>query len=80
MSRRYEKAAAYTEKYKHMLLPCRYCGNTDVRIVSDREMLNPRDMFFVSCQTPKCDCTGSFTSVRAAIKHWNERQAAEAKW
>lgn len=37
MSKRYEQARVYTEKYKDKLSPCRWCGNTDIRIVTDRE-------------------------------------------
>ena len=33
MAKRFEKAKEYTEKYKSELLPCKVCGNTDVRIV-----------------------------------------------
>ena len=73
MAKRFEKAMAYTEKYKHLLSPCKYCGNTDVRIMSGRLILaNPKDVWFVSCQTQNCDCTGDYTSVKKAIERWNE--------
>lgn len=75
MAKRFERAKAYTEKYRAVLLPCRYCGNTDIRIVSDRTGLAPsRDGWSVCCQTEKCDCTGTYKSVRDAVNRWNEMQ------
>ena len=71
MAKRFEKARAYTEKYKNLLLPCRFCHNPDIRIVSDRGMFPPRDEWSVVCTTPKCHCTCGYTSVRAAIAAWN---------
>jgi hypothetical protein len=71
---RFEKAKKYTEKYKEKLLPCKECGGTDIRIVSDRMMfLKPRDGWSVCCGEPKCDCTGVYSSVKEAVKRWNER-------
>ena len=75
MAKRFEKAMEYTQKYKSVLLPCKWCGNKDVRIMSDKTILsNPKDGWFVSCQTPHCDCTGTYTSVKKAIEKWNENQ------
>lgn len=74
MAERFKKAKAYTEKYKHLLQPCKECGSTDVRIMSDRTMGVSRDTFFVSCQTPHCDCTDSYTSVLKAIEKWNRQK------
>ena len=75
MAIRFEKAKEYTAKYKKDLLPCSYCGNTNVRIVSDRVMGPPaKDGWSVCCETERCDCTGVYTSVKAAIKRWNEKQ------
>lgn len=74
MANRFEKAKEYTRKYKSILLPCRYCGNTDIRIVSGRTIFDPKDIWYVSCSTHACDCTGDFTSVRKAIERWNELQ------
>lgn len=73
MAKRFEKAKEYTEKYKSVLLPCRYCHNTDIRIESERTIFNPRDAWSVTCSTPKCDCTRAYTSVREAVRVWNER-------
>lgn len=76
MAKRFEKAKAYTEKYKHLLQPCQYCGNTDVRIMSDRMGVigATRDGYSVCCQTPHCDCTATFTSVKKAIESWNKHR------
>lgn len=87
MSKRFEQAKAYTEKYRGKLSPCRYCGNTDIRIASDRESVvvgtdrkagtakvKYQNVWSVVCSTPYCDCSKSFTSVRKAIEHWNEKQ------
>lgn len=73
MANRFEQAKKFTEKYKRLLPPCRYCGNTDIRIVSDRTIVNPRNGWSVCCMTPKCDCTGVYTSVKDAIEAWNRR-------
>ena len=88
MSKRYEYAKAYTEKYKSQLKPCRWCGNTDIHITTDRLTIVTNSDKAVSnaqcktingwsvvCSTPNCDCTGVHTSVRNAIKQWNEMQS-----
>lgn len=78
MSKRFELANQYTEKYKCFLKPCRHCGNTDIRIVSDRSCFDPKHNYWsVVCSTPKCDCTGVFRSVKEAIKKWNLMQEKE---
>ena len=87
MSKRFEQAKAYTEKYRDKLSPCRYCGNTDIRIASDRESVvvgvdrkagtarvRYRNVWCVVCSTDHCDCSKEFTSVRKAVEHWNEKQ------
>lgn len=74
MAKRFDKAKEYTEKYRHLLLPCRWCGNTDIRIVSDRMLFPPKDGWSVCCSTHACDCTSTYTSVREAIERWNEKQ------
>lgn len=87
MSKRFEQARAYTEKYKDKLLPCRYCGNTDIRIASDRETVvvgkdknystartRTQNVWSVVCSTPHCDCSGTYTSVLKAIEDWNGKQ------
>ena len=80
MAKRYEKAREYTEKYKSALLPCRICGNENIVIVSDREIFYSKgNLWSVCCSTRACDCTKSFTSVREAVKRWNELQRKEDK-
>ena len=73
MAKRFEKAKYYTEKYKSVLLPCKYCRNTDIRIVSDRTGVigDTKDGWSVVCTTKSCDCTGVYTSVKKAIEAWN---------
>lgn len=73
MAQRFDKAQEYTQKYKHMLLPCRYCGSTDIHIVSDRTIFSPKNVWSVCCSTHACDCTSSYTSVQHAIHQWNQR-------
>ena len=77
MAKRFQKAAEYTAKYKNELLLCGECGGTDIRIVSDRMMNAARDGWSVCCAHPCCDCTGVYTSVKTAIRRWNEMQAAK---
>lgn len=75
MSKRFELAKQYTEKYKSVLKPCRHCGNKDVRIVSDRSCFDSKHNYWsVVCSTPKCDCTGVFRSVKEAVRQWNLMQ------
>lgn len=88
MSKRYEQAKIYTEKYKAQLKPCRWCGNADICITTDRLTVvtnNDRTVsnaryktingWSVVCSTPHCDCTSIHTSVQKAIKQWNEMQS-----
>ena len=72
MGKRFEKADEYTRKYKKDLLPCRACGSTDIRIVSDRELFPPRNVWGVVCTKKNCECTGTSTSVKDVIRRWNE--------
>lgn len=74
MAQRYEQAKRYTEKYKNSLLPCRYCGNTNVHIVSERHFGDNRTYWAVCCQTYACDCTSDYTKVADAVNRWNEKQ------
>lgn len=75
MAKRFEKAIYYTEKYKSILKPCKYCGSKDIHITSERMVMNdPQNYWCVSCSTHACDCTGFYTSVRKAIERWNEQQ------
>ena len=74
MAMRFEKAKEYTQKYKNILQPCRHCGNTDIRIVSDRSIFVRKcNTWSVVCTTPGCDCTAEYTSVRAAVHAWNSK-------
>ena len=75
MAKRFEKAREYTKKYGPQLLPCRFCGNTDIRIVSDRTIFPPKDAWCVVCTTDLCDCTDTYTSVREAVRSWNDQQS-----
>lgn len=76
MAKRFEKAREYTEKYKSVLLPCKYCGCKDIQITSEKMVMNdPKNYWCVTCSTYGCDCTGFYTSVRMAIKKWNERHS-----
>ena len=75
MARRFEKAKEYTEKYKSVLLPCRICGNKNIVIASDRSIFPPKDVWNVCCSTYACDCVCGYTSVKEAVKQWNEMQS-----
>lgn len=75
MAKRFDKAREYTEKYKSMLLPCKYCGSEDIIITSERMVMNDSHNYWcVGCTTHACDCTGFYTSVKEAIKNWNKKQ------
>ena len=74
MSKRFEKAKEYTEKYKDLLLPCKYCKSNDIHITSERMVMNDNHNYWcVTCSTMGCDCTKFYTSVNKAIKAWNEK-------
>lgn len=70
---RFARAEYYTRKYKSLLQPCKHCGNTDIRVVSDRSIFPAKDVWFVCCTTEKCDCTRSYTRIAEAVKAWNRR-------
>lgn len=72
MSKRFEQAKKYTQKYKEILFPCHVCGNKDIRIVSDRGIFPPRNLWSVCCSNYACECTGSYISVKEAIQQWNK--------
>lgn len=75
MAKRFELAKKYTEKYKSVLLPCRFCGNTDIKIVSDRTIFpKPRDVWSVVCTTPYCDSSNYHSCVKGAVEAWNKQQ------
>lgn len=72
MAKRFELAKKYTEKYKSVLNPCKHCGNTDVRIESDRSVFPPKNQWSVCCATHACDCTGSYDKVKDAVAAWQK--------
>lgn len=71
MSKRYEQAKQYTEKYKEVLAPCKYCGSIDIIITSERNL--GKNCWTVNCTTHACDCTAFCTSVKDAVKKWNAK-------
>lgn len=73
MAKRFEKAMEYTKKYKKDLNPCKFCGGSDIRIVSERTIFPAKDGWSVCCSTHNCDATGTYTSVKKAIEAWNRR-------
>lgn len=78
MSKRFEDAKRMTEKYRSRLIPCSYCGSTDIRVTSEREIFGidgkpARYYWGVSCPTRDCDCATDF-SIHKAIKKWNFQQ------
>ena len=74
MSQRFEQAKKYTEKYKGILQPCKYCGNTDIRIVSERHFFGDNRVYWsVCCSTHACDCTGDYANVKDAVDAWNKK-------
>lgn len=78
ISRRYEQAKIFTEKYGKQLLPCAKCGRTDIHICTDRTIFpKPKNVWFAACPTPYCDCTESFTSIKKVIERWNNKQKAK---
>jgi len=73
LARRFELAKYYTKKYSNILLPCRFCKNNDVHVVSERSVFPPKDVWAVVCGT--CgDCTGDDTSVKKVVEHWNSKE------
>lgn len=79
MSKRFEQAKKYTEKYKSILLPCRICGNADVRIVSYREIFGNKNLWGATCSSENCECTGVYANVKDAVKRWNEMNSRSIK-
>lgn len=73
MAKRFELAKKYTEKYKSVLNPCKCCGNTDIRIESDRSVFPSRNQWSVCCTTRACDCTSSYDKVKDAVAAWQQK-------
>lgn len=74
---RFDLAKKYTQKYKAQLLPCKYCKSTDVRIVSERTVFNPKNVWSVCCTTPRCDCVTNYDRVVDAVAAWNRNADRE---
>lgn len=75
MAKRFEKAKEYTQKYKSVLLPCKYCKSDDIRITSERMAFGDNKNYWsVTCSTHACDCTHFYTRVTDAVQRWNEKQ------
>lgn len=75
MSKRYELAKKYNEKYKSSLKHCSYCGCKDINITTDR--YNSKNVWSVNCSN--CgDCIAFKTSIKEAIRLWNERNVKES--
>lgn len=72
MAKRFEKAKEYNKKYGHLLSECPSCRSKKVEIQSERTIFQPRDAWSISC-TNCGDCVYGRTSVREAIKTWNDR-------
>lgn len=78
MAQRFAQAKKYTQKYKDILHPCKYCGNTDIVIASDRHLFGDHKAYWsVCCSTHACDCTGDYTSVKDAVEAWNKKHNKE---
>lgn len=72
MANRFEKAKQYTEKYKSILKPCKYCKSTNIHIISDRTIFNPKNVWSVDCAD--CgDCVYGEPTVKSAVEKWNKR-------
>ena len=53
-------------------LPCPFCGNEELSINLEHDGV--QDLFFVECDTGKCDARGPIATVaQEAIDAWNER-------
>lgn len=80
MAQRFEQAKKYTQKYKDILHPCKYCGNTNIVIASDRHLFGDNKVYWsVCCSTHACDCTGDYTSVKDAVEAWNKKHNKEGE-
>lgn len=70
MAKRFDDALKYTAKYRSKLLPCRYCGGNNLNICTGRTIFDPQNVWYIMCED--ClDCSDDYTSVKAAIAHWN---------
>lgn len=77
MAKRFETAKKYTEKYKDVLVACRFCKGKDLRITSDRTIFNPRNVWSVDCACG--NCVYGLIRVKDAVKRWNETNSCGAQ-
>lgn len=76
MSKRYELAKKYNEKYRSSLKPCHHCGSKNIYITTDRTIFNPKNVWSVNCAD--CgDCVAFKDSVKEAIEIWNREDKGE---
>lgn len=75
MANRFERAKEYTKKYKSVLIPCKFCGGTELCITSDRTVFNPRNVWSVDCTCG--NCVYGLIKVKDAIKKWNDQNITE---
>lgn len=74
MAARYDKAKMYTERFKGQFIPCRYCGNTDIRVWTETETFGGKPYWTVNCMTEFCD-TIRVNRIRDAVRLWNNRHS-----
>ena len=77
MAKRFEKAMEYTQKYKDVLLPCKWCGNKEIIIASQRTIFPAKEGWSVCCSTHNCDITATYSSVKKAVEAWNSKQTID---
>lgn len=75
MANRFEMAKKYTEKYKSVLVACKFCHGTDIQITSDRTIFNPRNVWSVDCSCG--NCVYGRIRVKDAVSVWNEMNTEE---
>ena len=78
MAVRFDKAKMYTEKFKGQFLPCRYCGNTDIRVWTETETIGGKPFWTVCCMTVYCDSI-RVDRIRDAVKMWNKRHSVKVE-
>lgn len=71
MAKRFDRAREYTQKYKHLLYPCKHCNGHNIGIESDRIFFPPQNVWNVVCAD--CgNCVCGITKVRDIVKRWND--------
>lgn len=71
MAKRFERAREYTQKYKHLLHPCKWCDSYDIEIQSDRSIFSYQNIWNVVC-TNCGNCVCGEPKVKDAVKRWND--------